>query len=92
MAFLFTVLGEWFAEGKSISKGERFKWICYLMNAEIVVFRYLARHGTRSIWHSSLRSFKDTTAMRATGHGMSTRFARLAPVITGELHLQMRNL
>lgn len=59
LAFLFTVLGEWWAEGKVISRGQFFTSLPfsprkYLMTAR----RYLDRYGVRDGRHRALRTVK----------------------------------
>jgi len=49
LAFLFTVLGEWWAEGKVIERGEwSFGCCCGSVGAVLMMDRYVDWHGVRS--------------------------------------------
>jgi hypothetical protein len=54
LAFLFTVLGEWIAEGKSISRG-----VFALLKFPADVARHLDRNGLGSVWNCDMCSVKE---------------------------------
>lgn len=57
LAFLFTVLGEWWAEGKVITRGAKYPPPLLRMN--LTFNRHLARNDTGTSWDSPVRAFKD---------------------------------
>ena len=76
LAFLFTVLGEWWADGRVISRG-----LYTFISKEIAstkIDRYLDWHDSRTCWNSSLRACKDVIAI-AILYGLCIPQADSAP-------------
>ena len=59
LAFLFTVLGEWWAEGKVISRGKAFLSVSLLRQPWLILSRYLDWYGICSRWNCTLRAVKE---------------------------------
>ena len=63
LAFLFTVLGEWWAEGKVISRGSSQHYMGYISLVSTVWLtgdaRYLGWNGIRLGRHRTLCTFED---------------------------------
>ena len=82
LAFLFTVLGEWWAEGKVISRG-RWCYSVYFTGADLI-YRYLAWYGVCPGWHCAVRAVQSllssivTSGFSITGNLMHSTVLALS--------------